>query len=104
MSFHAGTGPSQSGRGKSKRESRKGPGWFNAERRNMGGNGTGGKARLGFDSNHTESDRPALALRVFQTRLLCELFRLEWFRQWSELAINVLEKQPLSDCFCHGVL
>ena len=55
-----------------------------------------------LDSNHTEPNRFALTLRVFQACFLCKLFRFEGLRQWREFTIDVLEKQPLFDCLCHS--
>jgi hypothetical protein len=59
------------------------------------------KSRLAYDA---EPDGPARTLSVFQTRLLRELFRFEWFRQGREFAIDVLEEQPLLACLGHGAL
>lgn len=48
--------------------------------------------QLPLRPNHTQPNRLALTLRVLQPGLLCLFFRLERFRQWRELAADVLEE------------
>jgi hypothetical protein len=56
---------------------------------------------LGFDPNRTNPDLLPLSLRIFRARFLRELFRFEWLRQESDLAIDVLEQPPLHNRFAH---
>jgi hypothetical protein len=45
-----------------------------------------------FDPNHADPNLLPLSLRLFRARFLRELFRFEWLRQESDLAIDVLEQ------------
>jgi hypothetical protein len=73
------------------------------------GNKTGGRkpglpllpSLLGFDPNRTDPIFLALLLWIFRARFLRELFRFEWLRQERDLAIDVLEQEPLHNGFGH---
>lgn len=57
------------------------------------------------EPNYSQPNRPPLPLGVFQASLLRLLFRLERLRQRRELTPDVLEEEPLLDCFgCHYAL
>jgi hypothetical protein len=72
---------------------------------NQGGRATrrkeGARVPLLLDPNHSHRNRPPFPLREFQTRLLRLCFRLERLGQWSELAVDVPEEQPMLDGFGH---
>ena len=52
-------------------------------------------------SDYADSDGFTLPLRVFQAGFLSLLLRFERFRQRLELAVDVLEQQPLLHDFGH---
>ncbi len=61
-----------------------------------------GDCELTFGSDHSDANRLALALWILQPRLLRLFLGRERFRQRSEFATDVLEKQPPLDDFGHA--
>jgi hypothetical protein len=49
--------------------------------------------------DYAQPNRLALTFWILETSLLRLLFRLEWFRQWRELAANVSEEHHGSVVF-----
>ncbi len=59
------------------------------------------RPELRFDPNHTHPNPFPLSLRIFRSRFLRELFRFEGFRQEGDLAVDVIEQEPLNNRFGH---